>query len=182
MPGHCIFQLKITLEDTTPPIWRRLLVPGDIRLSKLHRIFQAAMGWTNSHLHSFTVGPALYGMHVDDWPDEEIDEEDVTVLDALRGHKSCRYEYDFGDGWEHRVEVEAHTSSDRGLKHAVCLAGANACPPEDCGGPSGFQHLLDVLGDPSDEQYADLLAWVGGAFEASAFDLAQTNAALQRVP
>ena len=181
MPGQSTFQLKITLEEISPPIWRRLLVPGSIRLPRLHDIFQVAMGWTNSHLHCFRTADKLYGMHFEDWPDEEIDENEVVVLHALRDQKSCVYEYDFGDGWEHRVEVEALTWSHHRLKHGVCLAGANACPPEDCGGPSGYERLLDVLADPSDEEHTDLLQWVGGAFDASAFDLAETNAALQRV-
>lgn len=178
-PGQSTFQLKITLEDIRPSIWRRLLVPGSIRLAKLHDVFQAAMGWTDSHLHCFRIADNLYGMHFDDYPDDEIDEKEVSVLQALRGHKSFVYEYDFGDSWEHRVEVEELMRSRRGLKYAVCLAGANACPPEDCGGPPGYEHLLAVLADPTHQEHEYLAEWAGDSFDPSAFDLAATNAALQ---
>ena len=164
-PGQSTFRLEITLKEIGPPIWRRLLVPGSIRLAKLHDVFQAAMGWTNSHLHSFRVGEGLYGMHFDDYPEEEIDEKEVSVLQVLRGHKSFIYDYDFGDSWEHEVKIEDLTWSRNGLKFAVCLVGANACPPEDSGGVSGYEHLLEVLADPSHEEYQHLVEWVGGSFD-----------------
>jgi Plasmid pRiA4b ORF-3-like protein len=98
-------------------------------------MFQAAMGWTNSHLHSFSIGDQIYGMHIEDWPDEELDENDFTVLVALRGGvRRFSYEYDFGDSWEHEVVVEDVTWPPLALKHGVCLDGQNACPPEDVGG------------------------------------------------
>jgi hypothetical protein len=81
-----MFQLRIPLEEVVPTVWRRLLVPGGVRLAKLHDMFQAAMGWTNSHLHSFTIGDQLYGMHVEDWPEEELDEKDLTVFVSLRAY------------------------------------------------------------------------------------------------
>jgi hypothetical protein len=118
-------------------------------------------------------------MHFDDYPDDEIDEKEVSVLQALRGHKSFVYEYDFGDSWEHRVEVEELMRSRRGLKYAVCLAGANACPPEDCGGTPGYEHLLAVLADPTHPEHEQLAQWAGDPFDPSAFDIVTTNAALQ---
>jgi len=169
------------LEDIDPPIWRRLLVPGSIRLSKLSDVLQVAMGWTNSHLHSFTVGDDHYGMHVEDWPDNEVDEKTVTVLQALHGHDRFLYEYDFGDGWTHDVSVEREVDTGRALKFAVCLAGESACPPEDCGGPSGYEQLLETLADPRHEDHEELLDWLGGPFDAAAFDLAAVNAELQRL-
>lgn len=180
-PGRSTFQLRITLLDVNPSVWRRILVPGAIHLDKLHLVLQAAMGWTNSHLHCFRVAEDLYGTHFDDYPEDEIDEHDVSVLQALRDQERFTYEYDFGDSWDHEIEVEALTRSRVGLKYAVCLAGANACPPEDCGGPPGYEHLLAVMADPSHEEHGDLLQWVGGSFDASGFDLASANAELQRV-
>ena len=143
--GQQIFQLRIELEEVTPAVWRRLLVPGGIRLAKLHMILQAAMGWTNSHLHAFTI---------DD---------------------------DFGDGWDHTVIVEDRSTLTYGLKHAVCLDGANACPPEDCGGAGGYEELRLALADPSHEDYDDLLEWIGGPIDPTAFDIVATNVALQHV-
>ena len=114
-------------------MWRRLLVPASVCVAKLHDMFQAAMGWTNSHLHSFTIGGDRYGMHFDDYPEDEIDEKQVTVLRAIGEHRSFSYEYDFGDAWEHEVMVEDFARTSLGLKHAVCVDGQNACPPENCG-------------------------------------------------
>lgn len=139
------------------------------------------MGWTNSHLHSFTIGGQLYGMHFDDYPEGEVDEKEVTVLSAIGEHRRFRYEYDFGDCWDHEVVVEDMRRSRLGLKHAVCLDGQNACPPEDVGGDSGYADLLEALGDPSHDEHNDYLIWVGGSFDPTFFDLAATNAALQRI-
>jgi hypothetical protein len=177
-----VFQLRIQLENLTPTVWRRLLVPGGVRLAKLHEIFQAAMGWTNSHLHSFTIGEDLYGMHIEDYPDDELDETEFTVFVALRGGvRRFRYEYDFGDSWEHEVTVEATTWSPLALKHAVCLDGQNACPPEDVGGVGGYAQFLEALADPLHEEHDSYLVWVGYKFDPEAFELAAANAALQRL-
>jgi hypothetical protein len=150
-------------------------------LSKLHAIFQAAMGWTNSHLHSFAVANQIYGMHFDDYPEDEIDEKSVTVREAIGGHRRFSYAYDFGDGWKHEVVIEEATTASRGLRFGVCLDGQNAGPPEDCGGPPGYAELLHVLDDPTHEDYDHRVQWVGGRFDPTAFDLAVTNAALQHL-
>lgn len=182
MVSQPVFQLRIQLEEVTPTVWRRLLVPGGVRLAKLHEIFQAAMGWTNSHLHSFTIGESFYGMHIEDYPEEELDETAFTVLQALRGGvRRFRYEYDFGDSWCHEVVVENTTWSPAALRHGVCLDGECACPPEDVGGVSGYERFLEALADPLDEEHDSYLVWVGHKFEPEAFDLGATNAALQRV-
>ena len=162
-------------------VWRRLLVPGSVRLSKLHAMFQAAMGWTDSHLHMFRIGDAMYGTQLDDYPPDELDETALTVLEAVRDQRRFAYEYDFGDSWEHEVVVEEVTTSPFGLEFGVCLDGQNACPPEDCGGPGGYAQLLEVLANPLDEEYEHLLGWVGGPFDASLFDLGEANAMLPRV-
>jgi hypothetical protein len=176
-----VFQVRIRLEEIAPLVWRRLLVPGAVRLATLHDMFQAAMGWTNSHLHSFTIADQRYGMESDEYPGEEVDEQVVTVLKVLRDQRRFTYEYDFGDNWQHEVVVEEITRTPTGLKHAVCLDGQNACPPEDCGGVGGYERVLEALADPSDEEHDVYLEWVGGSFDPTAFDLAGANAALQRV-
>ncbi len=183
--GQQVFQLRIELDEVTPTVWRRLLVPGGIRLAKLHMIFQAAMGWTNSHLHAFTIDGDRYGMHFDDdFLDEDVDllhEKTITVIRALGERSRIAYEYDFGDGWDHTILVEDRHTLPYGLKHAVCLDGANACPPEDCGGAGGYEELLLALADPSHEDHDDLLEWIGGPFDPTDFDLVATNVALQHV-
>ena len=180
--GQVSFQLRIELEDVEPPVWRRLLVPGGFGLARLHDVFQAAMGWSNSHLHCFSIGGERYGMLLEE-DDEELyqDEGDLTVLAALGGHERFSYEYDFGDSWVHDVVVEGTTTSRRGLKHAVCLGGENACPPEDCGGTGGYAELLVAIADPAHEEHEDLLEWLGGPFDPSAFSLTDVNAELQRI-
>ena len=162
-------------------IWRRLLVPGSVRLAKLHEMFQAAMGWTDSHLHAFTISDQRYGMHFDDWPDDEIDEKEATVLQVLRDQRRFTYEYDFGDNWQHEVIVEELSRISLGLKFAVCIDGQNACPPEDCGGTSGYERMLEAISDPDDEEHDSYVEWLGGPFDATVFNLTVANAALQRL-
>src|SRR3954469_19682891 len=124
-PGQAVVQVRIELMGVEPVVWRRLLVPGSVRLSRLHAMFQAAMGWSDSHLHAFEIGEDRFGMQYDDYPDGELDESTVTVVGAIRGHGQFTYLYDFGDGWEHQVTVERLDRYPTGLKLAVCLDGEN---------------------------------------------------------
>jgi hypothetical protein len=173
--------LRIELEDVSPVVWRRLLVPTSVRMAKLSEIILAGMGWAGGHLHCFTVNGSRYGMVLDDYPDGEIDEGSVTVLQALRNVTRFDYEYDFGDGWDHMVKIEAELASPLGLKAAVCLGGENACPPDDCGGPGGYAEMLAVLGDAGHEEHELVVEWLGGPFDSRGFDLVMTNALLQRL-
>jgi hypothetical protein len=181
--SHPVFQLRVNLEDTEPEVWRRLLVPGSLRLDTLHLVLQAAMGWTDSHMHRFDVEGTAYGMTTDDWGEDDgaSDESDSTVADVLHGHPAALYEYDFGDSWRHSVNVEKEWAVPLALKHAVCLGGENACPPEDVGGVPGYAEFLSAIADPRHEEHDALLEWAGGAFDPLAFDLAAVNAALQRI-
>lgn len=180
-----MLELEVRLDDVEPAVRRRLLVPAAIPLAKLHEVFQAAMGWEDAHLHSFRIADALYGAQFDDYPEEEIDESTVSVAEAIGNHQTFVYEYDFGDSWEHHVTVVNRTTvatgPATGLEFAVCLSGANACPPEDCGGSHGYALLLQALADPSHEEHSDYLRWRGRKFDPAAFDIAATNAALQTV-
>ena len=176
-----MYQLRISLEEVDPPIWRRLLVPGDLPLASLHDVFQVAMGWTDSHLHAFTVGKNRYGMHFEDHPAGELDETAYTVLAAIGRQRRFRYEYDFGDNWQHDVVVEDTSATPIGLTSPVCLDGQRACPPDDCGGSWGYANLLEAIADPKHEEHDELIEWVGGDFDPEEFDLATTNAALQTI-
>lgn len=150
-------------------------------MAKLSEMLLAAMGWTNSHLHAFRVGDARYGMNFDEYPEGEIDEKQVTVLQALRDERRFVYEYDFGDGWGHDVVIEDLSWTYYGLKFAVCIDGQNACPPEDVGGPWGYTEFLEAIADPAHEEHESYLEWVGGPFDPAGFDLASANAALQKI-
>lgn len=174
--------MRIALLGYQPEIWRRLLVPGSVRLDKLHLVFQEAMGWENSHLHQFQIGAALYGMHFEDWPDEELHEAEHKLADVAPPGGRFLYEYDFGDSWEHEVLVERVDTIHPSLKFTVCIDGANACPPEDCGGAGGYADLLDALANPAHEQHDEYAMWLGAEFDPTTFDLAKINAALQRLP
>jgi hypothetical protein len=176
-----VLQLRTSLQDIHPIIWRRLLVPGSVRLYKLHSMFQAAMGWEDYHLHNFRIGDCLYGMQFDDYPDDELDEKAVTVQTSVGGTRRFFYEYDFGDSWEHEVVVEATWRMPIGLKFGICLDGQNACPPEDVGGYPGYQSFLEALADPDHEQHEHMVSWVGRPFDPAKFDLGLANARLQRV-
>ena len=172
------YQLKISLLEIEPEIWRRLLVLGGVRLDRLHEIFQVAMAWTNSHLHEFRVGDTRYGE-----PDSEFDEGDVRderrvrlCEVAPRVNDSFVYEYDFGDGWEHLVVVEKILGPTETVANLpVCLAGARACPPEDCGGVPGYESFLEAIRDPEHQEHDAMLEWVGGSFNPQAFDLEKVN-------
>jgi Plasmid pRiA4b ORF-3-like protein len=179
-----VLRLRIELNDIDPVIWRRLLVPGSVSMAKLASMLIAAMGWTKFHLHEFKVGGvggASYGIDFDDVPEDQIDEKDVTVLEALSDAKHFTFEYDFGDSWKHEVVIEDFGWSYFGLKYAVCLDGDNACPPEDVGGVSMYAYFLEAISDPTHEEHQSYLDWVGGSFDPAEFNLANANALLQKV-
>jgi hypothetical protein len=176
---RAVLQVLIELDDVEPTVWRRLLLPGGADLGTVHRIFQAALGWSDSHLHSFLIGESSYGLADD--PEQGADETSITLLEALGRHDRFVYEYDFGDGWTHQVAVEAIFPQTDPLRFAVCLAGASACPPEDIGGPEGYRDFLVAVADPAHEDHAELIGWVGGSFDPAAFDLGEVNIALQKI-
>ena len=184
-PDPSLYQLKITLLEITRPIWRRVEVPGSIRLSKLHDVFQAVMGWTDSHLHQFDKGEQHYAV-----PDPEF-EDDIKIIDDSRvplynvlmaQGDSMIYRYDFGDNWRHEVILEKilplnSSSSSR----PVCLAGERRCPPEDVGGPHGYDEFLKVIFEPGHEEFGQLRTWSGGTFHAEEFDLEAVNRLLENI-
>lgn len=178
-----VYQLKVTLKGSKPPIWRRLQVPGNITLHRLHIMLQAAMGWSNYHLYRFQIAGKEYG---EPDPDNELYELDFKnsrrtklwkVVPAVKS--SFTYEYDFGDGWKHQVVVEKIMAAEPGAQYPVCLAGKRACPPEDCGGIWGYERLLQVIGNPSHEEYEEMMEWLGGRFDPDEFDLDKVNRALR---
>jgi hypothetical protein len=179
--AHQIFQLKVTLGEVQPRVWRRLLVPADMTLAKLHGALQVAMGWTNSHLHCFEITGRRIGMvGVEEDSPELEDERRVRVASVLpeKGAKLL-YRYDYGDDWEHVLEVEEVAAPDRRLAYPLCIAGARSCPPEDCGGAGGYEDLLRALAKPEDERHDELLAWVGGHFDPEGFDANAVNRLLR---
>jgi len=175
-----IYQLKITLQRSKPPIWRRVLVPGDITLYRLHRIIQGAMGWWDSHLHQFIVGEVYYGEpSSEDW--YEVKSERRVRLNAIAPCEEFKftYEYDFGDDWLHTVLVEKILPPDPAQKLPVCIKGKRACPPEDVGGVWGYEIFLEAINNPKHQEHASFLEWIGGSFDPEQFDLDAINARLK---
>jgi hypothetical protein len=174
------------LNDSKPVIWRRILAPANMKLNRLHNVFQRVMPWTDSHLHQFVVGETVYGVpdreYEDDLGPRTLNEKRYTLADIAPEPKSVFiYEYDFGDGWEHIVIVEDVLPPDPNFKRVVCLAGENACPPEDCGGIHGYYEMLKILANPKNEEHKSMKEWLGVEWDAKRFDLDQTNAALKRI-
>jgi hypothetical protein len=170
-----VCQLKVTLRGIRPPIWRRLLVPADTTLTRLHRALQIAMGWQDSHMHEFRVdGRRTAG------PGSAQTGRSTCIGDVLTEiGSSLTYTYDLGDGWEHSIVLEKRFSGCDDAEYPVCLDGQQACPPEDCGGVPGYCDLLEVLRNPDDERYEEMREWVGEDFDSQAFSVDAVNRQLR---
>lgn len=181
-----IYQLKIILRDIRPPIWRRVHVRASEQLEHLHYVAQISMGWTNSHLHSFTIQGVDYGVPMPDLGFDDLgleDESKVRLGKLIPGEKfKFSYLYDFGDSWEHEILVEKVLKADPEVDYPVCIKAKRACPPEDCGGTWGYQDFLTVIQDPKNSEHEEMLEWVGGAFDPEAVDLDEVNHELKRIP
>jgi hypothetical protein len=179
--------LRIELCDVSPLIWRRIVVPNQWTLTSLHYYLQWVMGWQDSHAHEFRIGANIVAP---DWWIQEVGSDTDTETYRDEGKLSVaavatelgvsgefEYAYDMGDGWLHRIVVEspppAWANGDMPLPS--CTAGENACPPDDVGGPPGYEHFLSVIANPKEDGYADMMRWVGGPFDRRGFDLNRIN-------
>ncbi len=171
-------QLRVSIDEIEPVIWRRIVVPGAWNLAQLHLAIQAAFNWWNYHLHEFDIGGLRHGDAV--IADEGLVEGDPRVFDEravrLRDFRPAglkfTYLYDFGDGWRHTVEIEEMVVLDSVPNHATCIDGARARPPEDVGGIPGYERFLEVIGDPTHPEHKEVKRWCGGHFDPEWFDLA----------
>lgn len=175
-----VHQLKATLRSVKPPVWRRFVVASDTTLADLSPILETAMGWLGGHLHVFDVGGTLYGTPDPEWGRDDLDENKFRVRDVLpKAGSKLRWDYDFGDGWEHNVVVEEISAAEPGVDYPICLAGRRACPPEDCGGPWGYADLLAALADPAHPDHEHLREWTPLGFDPDYFNPEETNLAMQ---
>jgi hypothetical protein len=173
--GPSVHTLRVSLRDVDPTVWRRVVVPSETKLPRLARWLEAVLGWEGYHLHSFNVAGLQFGAPDED-ADHVIDERRVTVKQILPELGSVlRWDYDFGDGWEHDVVVEAIEEPSPSVRYPVCVDGAQACPPEDCGGVSGYDELREVLADPTHEEYEHLREWAPDGFDPDHFDVVAAN-------
>ena len=172
------YQIKVSLAEAKPPIWRRLWVPSNIDLAGLHQIIQIAMGWEDYHMHQFFINGEYYGHNISEMDDMEWNDEQGAVLSSVfPGEKSkIIYEYDFGDGWVHEILLEKILPLDKKETLPTCIKGKRACPPEDCGGIWGYENLLEALADPKHEEHEEMLEWIGDTIDPEAFSVEEVNA------
>jgi hypothetical protein len=178
-PAEKAIQFKVTLRYIQPPIWRRVVLTDNATLGDLHQVIQVAMGWYDGHLHCFRIGDIRYtDQRASEMDDMDMEREDrVSLADVVTAAKQkFRYEYDFGDGWEHEIVAEKFLPLDPSATYPLCLGGARACPPEDCGGVPGYMDLLEALQakEPTEEQ-AELLEWVGEDYDPEEFEIGDFN-------
>ena len=166
-------QIKVTLSDINPPIWRRILVKDDITLFLLSHIIQSCLDWDNSHMHEFTVN----GMSIESGAERNIKISDLK----LKTKSKIEYLYDFGDNWYHIIEIEKRSPIDTKQLYPFCIKAARACPPEDCGGSYGYVHLLDILeyGDKNSIEYEEQMEWIGEDFDPERANLKEINENIQ---
>jgi hypothetical protein len=189
------FDLRVSLQFIQPEIWRLIRVPHDIRMDRLHDVLQAAFGWEESHLHQFHLIDAEGGMagyvgrtdlrgpfdYLDDGPKMQDETKRLLKNFLERPGDRIGYEYDFGDSWLHAITLATVEPQASRLTRAACLEGARSGPPEDCGGPPGYEHLLKVLKKPRHPERAEMIEWLGDDFDPTAFDPAAINRELARM-
>jgi Plasmid pRiA4b ORF-3-like protein len=180
--GNAIYQIKVTLLWSSPPVWRRLLVPSDITLSDLHYLVQRAMGWDNFHLHEFRCHGRRYGPTDPEHGGlDRIDERKVRLNQLLvRAGAKINYTYDFGDNWEQAVVLEKSLPLDPSRAYPECTGGARAGPPEDCGGIGGFYDLLEAIRHPQHPRHEEILEWLGEDYDPEKFSVEAINQVLSR--
>jgi len=175
-----VHQFKVTLLEIEPRIWRRLLVPASYSFWDLHVAIQDSMGWLDYHLHLFRVtNPETGELQEIGIPDDDPFEDDVVCMPGWeipvadyfqKAGTRAQYLYDFGDDWQHEVELEAILERVPKKKYPICADGARACPPEDCGGVPGYEDFLRIIADPTDEEYESMRRWLGRPYDPNAFD------------
>ena len=171
-----VASLKVVLEDVEPAVIRRLIVPFHLRMDRLHQVLQVALGWTNSHLWEVRAGETGWGEPDPNWGfDGPLDARKATLREVIEdtGARRLLYLYDFGDGWEHTITVERIGPADPAVVYPVLVDAAGRCPPEDVGGPPGYEEFLEAMADPAHERHAELCEWFGATFDPHAIDLGE---------
>ena len=185
-PDAFIVRANVHIVGIQPPVARTLELPLDLNLAQLHEVLQATFGWTDSHLHKFDIGGLTYGapeFDQDGWSDCQIFEaSSVRLADFNIPYDApilVFYEYDFGDSWEHVLEL-TRAPREAGVKYPRCVAGTRSAPPEDVGGTSGYGDFLDAWRDPAHEEHMAMRRWAGRKFDPERFDLGDNNKAIAR--
>jgi hypothetical protein len=173
--NRAVYQLKVTLRNIHPLIWRRIQVWENVTLAQLHRVLQMAMGWEDCHLHEFQIGGKIYA--VPDLDDERkiIDVKRTRIHDVIQQvGTEFEYVYDLGDYWQHSLQLEAILQPAPDTSYPRCIAGEQNCPPEDVGGPGGYENYLEAMADSEHEEHEDMIGW-RGPFDPEAFSAEKIN-------
>lgn len=178
-----VYQFKISLRGIKPPIWRRIQVPESYSFWDLHVAIQDSMGWFDYHLHQFEMFSPSTGTNIKiGIPDEDGYDMDIypgwklKIADHFSmENKSADYTYDFGDNWEHKIQLEKILPREKNINYPVCIGGKRAAPPEDCGGVGGYENLLEIINDPDNEEYEETIEWLGGEFDPAHFDAREVH-------
>jgi hypothetical protein len=179
-PPKVVYQIKVTLQEVDPPVWRKFLADPAMTMQKFHEALQIVLGWTDTHLYEFNHEEDRIGLPDPEFSDDIISARKVKLGDVLREPgDTVDYCYDMGDGWEHEVALEKLLPPEPGLKLPRCLEGKRACPPEDCGGPPGYENFLEALRDPKHPEHGEMEDWIGGPFDPEEFDLEEVNEGLR---
>ena len=177
-----ILQIKISLDNSKPLIWRRFQVKDSISFHQLHEIIQVVMGWDASHLYEFFIDKRIQiGEPHEDYNEPPLDAKKIKLNEIIRNPKQkIEYVYDFGDGWDHTLKLEKIMEEKKDQKYPVCLDGERNCPPDDCGGIGGYKDLLKILKNKKHEEHKEMLEWLGNPFDSEAFDCEKVNKELKR--
>lgn len=181
------FRIQLS-KVTKPPVWRRVTVPDSFSFARFHYVIQEAFGWMNSHLYQFSEKGYASDIFIgepseDDW--NEVKDSSKIKLSKVFTKKGQRYTYiyDFGDDWVHKITLEE--MDDIQAKQADCISGKGACPPEDCGGPWGFEEFKETVNNPKHPEYDNMREWMGLAegeqWDAAAFDIEEAKDAVRNV-
>jgi hypothetical protein len=182
-----IYQIKISLKDIRPEIWRRIQIDSNASLYELHHIIQIAFNWWNYHLYQFVINDKLYKTRtrygnpelLDD--PEAIDDRSTLLSSILFNEKDTLiYEYDFGDSWKHLIKLEKIIQIGK-IKHLKCTAGKLNTPPEDCGGVPGFYNFVEIMSDKKSRDYKSTKKWYGGEFDPTSFNIVKINENLEKL-
>jgi len=179
-----VYQFKITLKDSKPPVWRRIQVPETYTFWDLHVAIQDSMGWEDYHLHEFEmINPSNnskvnIGIPIDDdfFNREVFPGWNQKIADYFSmENPTANYTYDFGDNWLHKIQLEKILPREQIVNYPICIKGKRACPPEDCGGIWGYEELLEIIKNPGHEEYEEMLEWLGGDFDPEHFDVKEIS-------
>jgi hypothetical protein len=177
-----VYQMKVKLEEISPPIWRRIQVTNNTTLGKLHRILQIIMGWSDYHLHEFIIDGVSYGVPDKEGMFEVNNEKNIRLSQVVSEERAkFIYIYDFGDNWQHKILIEKILPLEPDMQYPICIKGKRACPPEDCGGAGGYDDFLETIQDPNHPEHDEMLEWAGGSFDPEVFDIDEINRELGKI-